>query len=157
MTPIVYSPHPLSEYRLYDMPVCEARRIEQVEPWEKQVAVWNLFWLSSPSVDILPIGGKRPDWFKHYEAHPVALASVMSDALADENLSRILLLHPIRFLRAFEIDCLESYECYGTLGGEVWVETVSKRAAMAARRMAAEVPSGPREGNVYSIRGGRVA
>lgn len=146
-----YSPLPIEEYKITGLQVCEISAIMEL-PEDRRVAVWNLFWLSLPAVDSLPIHGKTPKWFKHYNPTLGASTAICADAVGDEAMLQKLQLHPLRFLDFFERQDPWIYDCYGTLGGEAWVATVTDRAKMAAARLATlEMQATPID-NVFSIR-----
>lgn len=149
-----YSPLPPEEYKLISLPRCEVGEIIKLGGKES-TAVWNLFWLSMPSLDPLPVYGKTARWALHYAPTPGAVGAITADAIADEALFRKLLLHPTRFAQFFEREDHSIYDTYEVLGDE-WVETVLSRAAAAASRMAHEVPALARD-NIYSIGGGKKA
>ena len=150
-----YSPLPIDEYKIAVIPSCEVRTVDALDEPDR-TSVWNLYWLSVPELDALPIYRKSLDWHRHYQPVDDACAAVISDAMLDEHLGRILRLHPTRFLLAFQIDNHKQYETYDLLGGQAWVDTVLSRAAQAARRMASEVPA-LQHSNIYSFRGSKAA
>lgn len=129
-----YSPLPIQEYRLTSIDNCEVARIMELEP-EQSAAVWNLFWLSLPAVDALPIYGKQDDWYRHYQPTQGCHKAIVTDALADEALFRKLLMHPKSFIDFFHREDPWPYECFQTLGGEAWVKLVLSRAELAAKRL----------------------
>lgn len=145
LNPYRYSPFDILDYRITSLDRCEVSGIMSL-PRERSIAVWNLMWLSLPSVDALPVHGRTPAWFKHYQPTPGAARAITADAIADEALFRKLQLHPTRFIAFFERENHGIYDCYETLGGEVWVKTVIERAEASARRMALSLPEHLRSG-----------
>lgn len=116
------------------------------------VVVWNLFWLSVPALDSLPIFGKRPDWAKHYTPVEGALKAIVADAVDDDEvLRRKLQLHPQRFIEWFEREDHSIYDSYYALNGETWVSTVLARSKEAAARIDAAVVAS-RKGNIYTFK-----
>lgn len=149
-TPYRYSPLEISEYRITSLDLCEVSAIMKLKK-EHSTAVWNLFWLSVSDLDVLPVAGKTPNWYKQYAPTPGALRAVTADAIdVDEALSLKLLLHPTRFISFFERQNHGTYDCYEALGGGKWVETVLKRAAMSAKNMASNLSADIRN-NVYAF------
>jgi hypothetical protein len=144
-----YSPLDILEYRVTALSTCEVNEISKCRG-QHLTALWNLFWLSTPTIDALPIHGKTAKWFKHYLPTPGACRAITADAIADEALYRKLQLHPTRFLAFFEREDHSIYDCYNALGGDVWVQNVITRAESAALRMAYEVPE-LRRSNVYGF------
>ena len=138
MEPYCYSPLPIEEYRIISMPICEASAIMQLGDTDTQ-SVWNLFWLSIPAVDVLPVYGKKKSWFKHYAVVDGAMRAIVADAVADEALARKLRMHPSRFIEFFEREDHSIHDCYEALGGARWVRTVLERAERARRRMSGVV------------------
>lgn len=137
-----YSPHPIEEYRITSLEACEASEVMKL-PREKSIAVWNLFWLSVPALDVLPIVGRTPDWFSYYDPVPGAFGAITADAIADDaSMHPWLLMHPKRFLEFFERDDHSVYDCYYALGQEQWVVNVITRTQQAIRRLE-NVPHDP--------------
>ncbi len=142
----LYSPLPLSNYRLPNLPSCEASVIAREA---RSLQVWNLFWLSNPTIDLVPKYGA--DWWKHY--HPVigGLSAIITDVREDECLFRKLSMHPDAFSVWFEREDHTIYDAYDVLGGEAWVANVMSRADLAAARMAVENPPVEVKGNVIRV------
>lgn len=153
-----YSPLPISEYLLTRLPACEVSSIMNL-PDQESLAVWNLFWLSVPALDVLPDHGGKSDWYKHYMPVPGAIRTITADAIADEAMFRKLLMHPTRFINFFEREDHSIYSSYDALGGETWVHTVLARAAVAEARMRGALPplGGSGFGNVIALFGKRLA
>jgi hypothetical protein len=147
--PYRYSPLPIERYRITGLPTCEAHEVSRL-PDKESTAVWNLFWLSVPALDVLTTCGTHADWYKNYFPVEGALKVITADAIADEALFLSLQLHPTRFTQFFAHEQHAIFDCYEVLGGDKWVETVLSRAAAAAVRMASEVPELSRS-NVYSF------
>lgn len=144
-----YSPLPTAEYRITALPTCEVNEIIKMAQPEA-TALWNLFWLSLPAVDVLPVHGKSALWSKHYLPRIGANRAITLDAIGDEATFRKLQMHPLRFLRFFEREDHSSFMCYDALGGDAWVQNVLARAEAAAARMASEVPALRRD-NIYGF------
>lgn len=108
-------------------------------PPPDQQSVFNLFWLSVPAIDVLPVYGKKKTWFRHYAPVDGAMRAIVADAMADEALARKLRMHPSRFIEFFEREDHSIHDCYEALGGERWVRTVLERAERARRRMSGVV------------------
>lgn len=149
MKPYCYSPFPAADYRITALPTCEVNEIIKMAAPEA-TALWNLFWLSLPAVDVLPVHGKSALWSKHYLPRIGANRAITLDAIGDEATFRKLQMHPLRFLRYFEREDHSSFMCYDALGGDAWVQNVLKRSEVAAARMAHEVPA-LRSDNIYGF------
>lgn len=147
-----FSPLPIADYQITSLGGCEVSGIMSL-PADQSLAVWNLMWLSLPTVDSLPVHGSTPQWFKHYSPTAGAARAITADAIADEALFRKLRMHPTRFLTFFERENHSIYDCYAALGGERWVRTVMTRAHEAALRMAHMPTSTPLSGldNVLAL------
>lgn len=145
--PYCYSPLDIADYRITSMPACEVSGMMKLPP-DQATPVWNLAWLSLPSLDALPVHGKTPNWFKHYVPTAGASRAIIADAIADDVMFRKLVMHPSRFLAWFERENHGIYDCYEALGGDKWVMTVLERATLSAKRMAEELPESVRN-NVY--------
>lgn len=152
MTNYRYSPLPIEDYRVTSIPDCEVSQIMALEHSQSQ-AVWNLFWLSLPAVDALPEHGGSPDWYRHYQPTTGSCRAIVADALADEALYRKLLMHPTAFIDFFHREDPWPYECFETLGGDLWVTTVLKRAGQAEARMRQEQSTWTGFSNVYNMFG----
>lgn len=125
-----YSPEPMEAYRLQNLPVCE---VEVIKSSEYTFEAWNLFWLSNPTIDVVPTLGAR--WWEHYRPVEGLLVAVMSDVAEDEQLFTKLSLHPDVFSHWFAREDHTIFECYEKLGGRHWVSTVLDRAEEAARHL----------------------
>lgn len=144
-----YSPKEAVQYQITALPRCEVSSILSLQP-PRSVAVWNLFWLSVPAIDTLLEHGSSPNYYRHYMPVADAARSVTADALNDEVLYRKLLMTPDSFLNFFENEEDHSiYDCYETLGGDDWVETVITRARAARARQAQSWGTGL--GNVLQL------
>lgn len=153
-TPFIYSPFDPLHYRIQALPICEASSIESLPDAAEAVAVWNLFWLSVPSIDSLLVHGADPNWNRHYTPVDGALGAITADAIADDPLRLKLLLHPTRFIDFFTHQDHSIFDCYYALGGKKWVDTVLRRATLAAERIGSWSPDWQHgEANVYSITG----
>lgn len=131
---MIYSPHPMSAYQIKSLSNCEVRVIQQNERAE---AVWNLFWMSVPSLDHLPTAGFG--WWKLYQPMKGALAAIIVDVMNDEVLYRKLMMPPAAFIQWFERDDHSVYESQEVFGKD-WHETVLARADDAMHRCAKQVP-----------------
>lgn len=147
LAPLVYSPLPAEMYKAPTVDYCEVRSILQIET--HSAAVWNLFWLSTPSIDRMP--GAGTTWFRHHQPDPKAAAAITADVLFDEPLLRKLCMHPSSFYEWFERQDHSIFDTYYVLG-EGWIDTVLTRAAQAISRIAAD--GSVREGNVIYHRFG---
>jgi hypothetical protein len=133
-----YSPlQPASYSYLTGAAVCEVKQM-LVQPHGAQI--WNLFWLSTPTIDLVPQADPGK-WFEVYQPSARRTTAVVRDALDDEALLRKLAMHPTRFLEWFDsIDDHSIFDCYDALNGDDWVQTVIMRAAGAAARIGGVLP-----------------
>lgn len=128
--PMLYSPLPLESYVIPSLPTCQVREIKQIEQWP---GIWNLFWLSVPTIDTIP--GSGTGWWKGYKPTPGVLGAVISDVMLDEPLYRRLISHPRKFADWWYRQDPSIFETYEVLG-EGWAETVLQRAHEARDRRA---------------------
>jgi hypothetical protein len=110
------------------VPVCEVSEILKLP---EAPAVWNLFWLSLPSLDTLPDSGAS--WWRGYQPQEGLLAAITADALEDEALYRKLMARPSKFLEFWERQDHSIFDTCEILG-DGWVETVARRAREADAR-----------------------
>jgi hypothetical protein len=132
-----YSPRPMADYRIHALSECEVSVIAK-QPRSLATSFWNLFWLSTPSIDGIP-GNSNGQWWKIHTPIAGALAAVVTDIRGDEVLHRKLLMHPSRFLEWFERDDHSIYECYHVLGSS-WPDTVIARGEEACLRLTPNLP-----------------
>lgn len=122
----LYSPAVAARYQVKSLMICEVSVILQ-DPYRH--AVWNLFWLSCPQIDLCldaeDSGG--------YQPIPGLCANVIRDVKADVMLINALSKHPHDFLRWFEYEDHNSYWCHRD-HGQQWVNTVIERAREAGKR-----------------------
>ena len=141
-----YSPNPIEDYFLADLPVCCHRVVSEHELSE---ALWNLLWLSNPTVDTLPGSGKK--WYVGYSAVEGFMAASMTDLYADADLYHALMRSPKDFLNYWRNMKHDEYDMYA-VGGDKWVATVTERAEEAMLRLMPVV-----SGNVIAVKFGRAA
>jgi hypothetical protein len=134
-----YSPRVIEDYRLQGVQIDEVAYILKELQSQYRDAVWNLFWLSVPDIDVLlDAGSKGPTLYTPIRD---ALAAVVTDVIEDEVLYRKVMMHPDAFLDWFEREPdYTIFDCYEPLGGLKWVEMVTVRADAAAKRITAELP-----------------
>jgi hypothetical protein len=125
-----YAPLKRQMYELEGLAQCEVSEIGKLE---KGNAVWNLFWLSTPTIDSVPGSGLL--WWKQYEPIPNAAMVITADVLGEEVLYRKLLMHPHAFMDWFSREDLSIYDSYSALGGDAWREVVLNRASTAVDRL----------------------
>lgn len=141
-----YSPRPILDYKLVGIPTDE---ISVILGGERREAVWNLFWLSLPTLDNVPDAGH--DWWRKHSPIVGALGSIIADVTEDEVLYRKLLMHPFTFCEWFEREDHTIYDTYVALDGDAWVTSVLKRAEASAARMTVEDPPVRIQGNVITV------
>lgn len=142
-----YSPHPIESYFIPGADVCEFRQIAKSE---HSVEIWNLLWLSLPSVDSLP-GSSPKGYWRNFISVPDLLVAVIADAISDEKLRQMLSLSPAIFHSWW---CAESdYTIYDTwhVAGPAWVEGVADRSDAAAVRGLTTLPIIYTEGRTLRI------
>lgn len=147
-----YSPRPIIDYKLYGIKTDE---VSVIMGGDRREAVWNLFWLSLPTLDTVP--GAGAEWWRKHSPIVGALSSIVSDVTEDEVLYRKLMMHPFTFAEWFEREDHTIYDTYVALGGSAWPTTVLKRAEDAAARMTLEDPPVRVQGNVITVNFRRVA
>ena len=141
-----YSPNPIEDYFLVDLPVCSHRVVSEHELSE---ALWNLLWLSNPTIDTLPGSGRK--WYVGYSAVEGFMAAALDDLYADADLYNALMRSPKDFLNYWRKLELPEYEIY-KLGGDKMVAVITERAEEAMLRLMPVV-----SGNVVRVQFGRAA
>lgn len=125
-----YSPLPIESYFIPGAELCEFR---QIALSEHALEIWNLMWLSLPSVDSLP-GSSAKGYWRNYISSPEMVRAIVADAISDEKLYAMLSRPPATFHGWWcaEID----YTIYDTwnVAGPSWVEGVADRSDAAALR-----------------------
>ena len=131
MKSFVYSPHPAERYRV---PVPEACSVRAIAELPHPVALWNMLWLSVPSVDHLlaPIQGE--EWIKWNRGVALSLPPLIRDVVEDDELALMLTRQPDEFIAWFQSQDQTIFDAHDALG-DIWVETVLDRAEQAARRL----------------------
>lgn len=127
-SPVIYSPRPAADYCIKTLPVCEVGEVLKLEQWP---AIWNLFWLSVPTLDTLPDAGNA--WWRGYQPQEGLLAAIIADATEDEALYRKLMARPSKFIEFWERQDHGIFDTHEILG-DAWVETVTRRAHEADAR-----------------------
>jgi hypothetical protein len=147
MKACLYSPFPVDDYAILDLPTDSARTTKMLERGE---AIWNLLWLSKPDIDTLR--GAGPNWAKNYTPQPALSGAVVRDVNEYDALYEMLHEHPAKFAAWFAKEDHKTWHCYAACGAR-WVSTVLARAEGASVRLASNVKF---EGNVVSVKfGGR--
>jgi hypothetical protein len=132
-----YSPLPIESYFIPGTEVCEIRTISQAGQWSPEI--WNLMWLSSPTIDTLP-GSTAKGYWKNYRSWPELVRAVINDAIGDEQLRDALAKPPAVFHSWF---CNQrDYTIFDVwdVAGPAWVETVADRADQAAMARLSDRP-----------------
>lgn len=126
-----YAPLRRQMYELPDLPTCEVSEIGKLD--FGSVPVWNLFWLSVPTIDTVP--GSGHDWWRHYSPINDAAKCITADVLGDEVLHRKLMMHPVAFIAWFQREDLSIYDTCDVFGEANWRETVLHRASTVVDRL----------------------
>lgn len=130
----VYSPLPIDSYSLEGVNNDIVGAIKGLTPelpgLPTPTAVWNLFWLSEPSLDHLP--GSGPRWHQFYRVRPGSIVSVYKDVTDDHVLQRKLLMSPLSFTDWFARRNPVAYRCNVVFPN--WHSTVLSRANQALER-----------------------
>jgi len=145
-----YAPKDINEYHLSGVSTDFVTAIEREEAAE---AIWNLFWLSVPSVDTIP--GSGESWWRTFKVQPASLAAIMADVVEDSTLRNKLCGPPGEFADWFEREDASIYDSYYALNGEVWRENVLRRAREAASRPLPAKLLQSVMGNVFEVNFGR--
>lgn len=142
----------MAEYKISSLSACEVSTIMAQHEPRFVLPLWNLFWLSIPEIDNLAAHAKSERWFLHYQAVENGLSCLIREVETDPVLEYKLSMHPTSFLEWFKREDHGIYEfAYAQLGGEKWVETVKRRAAEAAYRMANELPPEMQGSNIFAF------
>ena len=143
---MIYSPNPIEDYFLVNLPVCCHRVVSEHELSE---ALWNMLWLSNPTIDTLPGSGKK--WYAGYSVVDGLMKATLDDLYADADLYHALMRSPKDFLKYWRNLELTEYEVY-KLGGDKMVAVITERAEEAMLRLMPVV-----NGNVVRVQFGRAA
>jgi len=141
-----YSHHPIPAYHLDGVAQDE---VSVIQGLTDSIPVWNLFWLSSPTIDLVPTTGKR--WFKHYSPVQGLLVAVMRDVAADVVTMRKLMMHPLAFAEWFERQEPANFRTSQASGRDDWAALVLQRCKEASDRMLETNPPVTITGNVISV------
>lgn len=131
----VYSPLPINDYRLIGLEVDETLVIQKSQA---PLPLWNLFWLSNPTLDIVP--NLKEKWWKAYKPNTHLLSGLIRDVYTNPTLCSKLIGHPVVFSTWFEYTPHRGYHAYDVAGGQRWVDQVLIRADVAARRINSYAP-----------------
>ena len=135
-----YSPLPIQSYFLQGADHCVMRVIERQSMFSE--ATWNLYYLSMPSLDLVPGAGKN--WYKVYKTDGLLVNNLLSYISLDANLHDHLLQHPAKFVAWFK------RSRYIDLDPK-WAEVVIARAEEVALRLSRVVRQ---NGNLIEVRFG---
>lgn len=142
-----YSPRPLEDYHLMGVEPDFVDGLLRHDDW---LPMWNLFWLSNPTLDSIPGSGKN--WWRSYQTVTGGLQAVMDDVAEDDPLRENLLKQPKAFAAWFRAEKDPSiFDAYYVFGGDKWVENVLKRADEAAERLNETGPRVLIAGNVFNV------
>lgn len=141
----LYSPLPREAYHT-DLNMDSIRCLSLIERGD---AVWNLMWLTYPTLDNVPGTGK--DWWKHHLAKPDMCGALVEDVNSYDTLCEKLSGHPAKFAAWFAKEDHSAWACYKA-GGDKWVATVTERANQAAMRMGSNIRV---DGNVIQVKFGK--
>lgn len=148
MNSICYSPLPIESYCLDAEGMASVRSVADLS---LAPAVWNLTWLSIPTLDNLPGAGK--EWHKVYLAPVELQGAIVTDVYEDEVLYRKLCMSPVVFLDWWRREDHTIYDAY-EVGGKDWVDTVTRRAELTVARMSNILGI---KDNVIAVKFGRAA
>jgi hypothetical protein len=150
---ICYSPVAIDRYVITSMDKCEVRVVMNSS---LAASAWNLFWLSHPTLDVLPEHARGPTPFAHYESVRNGLSSVFRDIRRDEALARKVVMNPDAFMDWFSRQRHWEFDCYQSFG-KGWAATVLRRANDAALRLSSTDRPVSIKDNVIRINFGRAA
>lgn len=142
-----YSPLPLEDYHLTGVEPDFVDGLQQHVDW---LPMWNLFWLSNPTLDSIP--GSGAAWWRTYRTITGGLQAVLDDVTEDRPLRDHLMLQPRAFAAWFRAEKDHSiFDAYYVFGGEDWVKNVLERADAAADRLNETGPRVLVAGNVFNV------
>jgi len=141
-----YSPLPIEDYHLAGV---SPDFVDCFQEQEHGQALWNLFWLSNATVDLIPGTGKM--WWKGYKSVQGGIQALLDDVTEDRPLREHALKPPGVFAEWFRKEDHSIYDAYPVFGGETWVQTVLSRADEAAARLAEASPRVVVSGNVLNV------
>ncbi len=125
---MIYSPFSQDRYRIKTIEKCEFAVFAEQAFGN---AIWNLYWMSNPTVDSL-VEFDPASWFLHYDIVPDLGQAIQADVQGDVVLLRHLHLSPLKFLTWWNRQDHSIYDTYDVIG-ETWPATVQRRAFEAAK------------------------
>lgn len=123
-----YSNFPMEAYKL---PI-QRDEVDVIGMFEEaqRLPIWNLFWLSNPTIDAVPGSGSR--WHRHYAPLPGLLVSVFQDVLDRSDLMGAVTSHPSQFMVWFCGQNAAEFRTYDIAGRVKWMDNVLERSQKAA-------------------------
>lgn len=121
-----YSTHDISRYKVPGMMRTD---INVIAAHPQGVAIWNLFWMSNPSLDGL-IGCTTKDWYLRYTQVPDLSSALIEDVVGDAVLAHRLLEHPNLFRGWWRTEPHHLYRAYRLVPD--WAGVVAKQAEKAS-------------------------
>lgn len=125
-----YAPLPMASYRI---PGARNDEIAVIQGMNDPIPVWNLFWLSHPGLDSIPVSGE--DWWRYYVPSPPLLRSVILDTNDNDELNYKLVSHPYDFAEWLRSQNPVTWRTFLACGKNHWYEGVIRRADEAGDRM----------------------
>lgn len=129
---VMYAPCTPDYYALPDMEHCIFRLMHKFG----DAQAWNLYWLSQPQTDLIPL--HRPDWRAHYQSLSGPQTRAFYEALETAVLNRMTLASimsqpPREAIRLLHAAHLENTRFYHLFGGEAWRNTMLGRLFLTER------------------------
>jgi hypothetical protein len=129
---ILYAPRTPEYYAIPGYSHCMFRVMQK----HGDVQAWNLFWLTRPGIDLIPL--KQDNWrtcFTPFTEDEVRAfyAALDTSVINKLPLSHIMAQPPREALRLLKQAKLENTDFYHLAGGEQWRETMLGRLFLAER------------------------
>jgi hypothetical protein len=129
---VMYAPRTPDYYALPEMDHCIFRVMHKFA----DVQAWNLYWLSQPQTDLIPL--HKTDWHEHYQSFSAPQTRAFYEALDRPVLNKMPLASivtrpPREAMRLLARADLASIRFYALMGGEAWREIMLGRLFLAER------------------------
>lgn len=129
---VMYAPQTPDFYAIPGVENCVFRLMQR----HGDVQAWNLYWLSKPGIDMIPIC--REVWDQHYRPFDGEETRAFYEALDTPvfqhlTLATIVAQPPCEAIRLLRHAHLERTRFYQLFGGEEWRETLLGRLFLAER------------------------
>jgi len=144
---VMYAPRTPDYYALPDMEHCIFRVMQKY----LDVQAWNLYWLSQPQTDLIPLN--RDNWRDYYHSFNGIQTRAFYQALETRVLNQMTLANimsqpALKAIRLLDKANLDQTLFYDMVGGEGWREMMLGRLFLSERLNSMKLSSEPLRGEV---------